>query len=62
MLASMRPPQGDIGDLSDLGCGVAAGAAFEAAGRIGGRILGELGERAAAAGSAVDDFGGFSCG
>jgi len=62
MLASMRPPEGDIADLSDLGCGLAAAAAFEAAGRIGGRILGEAGERAAAAGSAMDGAGGFSCG
>ncbi len=62
MLASMRPPADDIADLSDLGCGLAAAAAFEAAGRIGGRVLGELGERAAAAGSAIDGAGGFSCG
>lgn len=62
MLASMRPPEGDIADLSDLGCGMAAAAAFEAAGRIGGAVLGELGERAAAAASAGDGVGGFSCG
>lgn len=62
MLASMRPPEGDIADLSDLGCGLAAAGAFEAAGRVGGRLLGELGERAAAAASAADDMGGFSCG
>lgn len=62
MLASMRPPEGDIADLSDLGCGLAAAGAFEAAGRVGGGLLGELGERAAAAGSAADGAGGFICG
>lgn len=62
MLASMRPPEGDIADPGDLGCGIAAAAAFEAAGRIGGGILGDAGERAAAAASAADDVGGFSCG
>ncbi len=50
MLASMRPPAGDITDLSDLGCGLGAAAGFEAAGRIGGRMMGEEGER--------DDAGG----
>ena len=62
MLASMQPPSEDIGDLGDLGCGIAASAAFEAAGRIGGRLFGEMGGRAASAGSAVDSAGGFSCG
>ena len=62
MLASMRPPAGDIADLGDLGCGLGAAAGFEIGGRIGGRILGELGERAAAAASAADDAGGFTCG
>lgn len=62
MLASMEAPEGDITDLSDLGCDLAAGAAFEAAGRVGGALAGDIGEQAAAAGSAADGIGGFLCG
>jgi hypothetical protein len=46
MLATLQAPEGDIADLSGLGCSIAQAAGFAAAGRAAGRIAGEAGERA----------------
>jgi hypothetical protein len=48
MLATLVPPEGDIADLSGLGCAVAQEAAFAAAGGIAERFLTETAERALA--------------
>ena len=62
MLATLEPPDDDIADLSDLGCGVAQAVATEAASAIAGRFAGEFGERAVAAVSIVDSVANLARG
>lgn len=54
MLATLEAPEGDIADLSDLGCGLAQSVAFEGLGRMAGRFAGELGARAVTGVSIAD--------
>ncbi len=46
MLATLQPPEGDIADLSGLGCSLAQAAIFRGAGRLAGALAGEVGARA----------------
>jgi hypothetical protein len=62
MLATLDPPDDDIADLSDLGCGVAQAVATEAVSAIAGHLAGEFGERAVAALSVADSVASLARG
>ena len=54
MLATLRPPEGDIADLSNLACGLAQTLAFDRAGRIAGGLFGPGGSTVVTIGSLAD--------
>jgi hypothetical protein len=54
MLATLRPPQGDIADLSNLACGLAQTLAFDRAGAIAGGLFGSGGRTVVTIGSLAD--------